>query len=850
MGLLATPDSICTYDTVVISAILPINTPPTVNYVWNIGSAQLVSGNLNGTGPIKLKYTNKGIKIVTLDVVAAPTDTFCSINRSVVVNVIGDVPHFMLSTIDTICANANDTIHISGTTNVCGISTYPASGGVLSTVGTNTPTSATANLPTPFRGFYTESKCQMLYTATELINAGLQPGVITEIGWNVINKLSTTSSQSGCGNQPYGGFSISIACVSYNTLMTIDKTTPLTQVYTTSTYNTTLGMNMFTLQTLYVWDGVSNLLVQTCFDNGVSCWTQDDRVAKTNVGVGYCTYAFSDTDPLLGCDQNYPQNATINTNSDRPDITFRVANVILPISTTFTWTSNPIGFNSNLQNPVVNPSTTTTYYVTANDGGCITKDTVKITVSKLNIKLNKDTTICLGDTVLLKVIGNNITSYSWIPNISTNSQSLVHPNTTKKYIVNVTNSLGCQSSDTATVKVNNVVINYKSNDTLVCKNKPVSLNITSTGAYFWNWNGTNSLTPNNTTYTNLNVLVKDSITIIAKDSIGCSDTTFIKVGIKPNPLPTFTVQSDICFGECDTIHYIGNGGPNTQFTWSSPGSNSNLTNPSVPVFCWTSSGTKNIYLTILDSTCSSSDTMSVNIHTPNKPIISGDSALCKGSDIVLTVSPNGSYTWSTGSTTDTIHVSKNGKYKVKLVNMWGCIDSTWRNVIFYPNPISNAGRDTTILVGNYVNLDGLNSQLASQYYWSIGSTSPTFLYNPQNDTWVTLTVTSIDGCTDIDSVLLQVLQCRLPVVPNAFSPNDDGIDDEFKIANPDDFTKIDYFEIYNRWGELVFATNDKTKGWNGKYRSVEQPVGVYVYQIMVTCNSNHYRIRGDVTILR
>ena len=89
------------------------------------------------------------------------------------------------------------------------------------------------------------------------------------------------------------------------------------------------------------------------------------------------------------------------------------------------------------------------------------------------------------------------------------------------------------------------------------------------------------------------------------------------------------------------------------------------------------------------------------------------------------------------------------------------------------------------------------------------------MYNPQNDTWVTLTVTSIDGCTDIDSVLLQVLQCRLPMVPNAFSPNDDGIDDVFKIANPDDFTKIDYFEIYNRWGELVFATNDKTRGWNG-----------------------------------
>ena len=90
----------------------------------------------------------------------------------------------------------------------------------------------------------------------------------------------------------------------------------------------------------------------------------------------------------------------------------------------------------------------------------------------------------------------------------------------------------------------------------------------------------------------------------------------------------------------------------------------------------------------------------------------------------------------------------------------------------------------------------------------------------------------------------------MPIVPNAFSPNGDGLDDFYKIINPDDFDRLQLMEIYDRWGVLVWANNDKFKGWDGKYKGIDQPIGTYVYQITVICNNSTYKIKGDVTIIR
>jgi gliding motility-associated-like protein len=90
------------------------------------------------------------------------------------------------------------------------------------------------------------------------------------------------------------------------------------------------------------------------------------------------------------------------------------------------------------------------------------------------------------------------------------------------------------------------------------------------------------------------------------------------------------------------------------------------------------------------------------------------------------------------------------------------------------------------------------------------------------------------------------------IIPNAFTPNEDGVNDNFHILNPI-FYPIFTFDIYNRWGQLVFATQDILYGWDGKVNSIDQEIGMYVW--MVTYEKSNepgkvYSLRGTVTLLR
>lgn len=88
------------------------------------------------------------------------------------------------------------------------------------------------------------------------------------------------------------------------------------------------------------------------------------------------------------------------------------------------------------------------------------------------------------------------------------------------------------------------------------------------------------------------------------------------------------------------------------------------------------------------------------------------------------------------------------------------------------------------------------------------------------------------------------------MIPNAFSPNGDGNNDIFRILNITNQTLIE-FKIFNRWGTFVFETTDPKKGWDGKYKGEEQPIGVYGYIIRIVYPEgveNTYK--GTVTLIR
>jgi gliding motility-associated-like protein len=89
------------------------------------------------------------------------------------------------------------------------------------------------------------------------------------------------------------------------------------------------------------------------------------------------------------------------------------------------------------------------------------------------------------------------------------------------------------------------------------------------------------------------------------------------------------------------------------------------------------------------------------------------------------------------------------------------------------------------------------------------------------------------------------------IIPNAFSPNGDLINDEWSIIVPPSATIN--IKIYNRWGELVFESNDPQATWDGKHRGHEQPIGVYVYVVLYATQQQPNRtdiLKGNLTLIR
>ena len=124
------------------------------------------------------------------------------------------------------------------------------------TIGTGTTQNSSTNYPCPYGNYYKGVREQMLILASELTAAGASAGTISALGFSV-------SSPAG---SPLTGFTISLGNTTVSSLSSF-ITSGLTQVYTTTSYTSTPGWNMHTFSTNFIWDGISNLLVETCFDN-------------------------------------------------------------------------------------------------------------------------------------------------------------------------------------------------------------------------------------------------------------------------------------------------------------------------------------------------------------------------------------------------------------------------------------------------------------------------------------------------------------------------------------------------------------------------------------------------------
>jgi len=251
------------------------------------------------------------------------------------------------------------------------------------------------------------------------------------------------------------------------------------------------------------------------------------------------------------------------------------------------------------------------------------------------------------------------------------------------------------------------------------------------------------------------------------------------------------------------------------------------------------------------------DSLVINVWDALPLTVSNDTMICPDDVAFLNVSGADTYSWSpTGTLSDPTgdfteaYPTEPTTYTVEGT-LASCVN-TAEVFVDIQSPSADAGSDTTIFFGETAFLDASGGV---EYSWSpsTGLSDPNSenpLATPESTITYTVTVTTAIGCVFTDEVTVIVSTDALVGVPNAFSPNEDGVNDGFTIIVRGQLASYN-LQVYNRWGETIFQSNDFTNSWNGNIEGDAQPMGAYVYVLNYTdLNGESFMQQGNFTLVR
>lgn len=291
----------------------------------------------------------------------------------------------------------------------------------------------------------------------------------------------------------------------------------------------------------------------------------------------------------------------------------------------------------------------------------------------------------------------------------------------------------------------------------------------------------------------------------------------------------------------------------TAGTWLS---STNALNPQINVPVGTV-GSYQYYLTVTDPNCSRIDTMLLTSY-PNPVAVvdtSGPTLVCSNTYVTLSVAGNYSaYNWSNGATTQTTQVSQTSNYYVVVKDVNSCTDtSNIITVTSIPAPVITVYPDTAINFGDDVVLyTDLNLSALDSFIWypnlDISCTDcPNPIATPVSDTYYGINVYA-NGCPATDSALIKIILKNNFYIPNAFTPNGDGNNDDFYILAQRGVEVLE-FQVFNRIGEKV---HEALYAWDGTYKGKPAPAGTYVYYLKLALFGEQQSIsrKGSVVLIR
>ncbi len=633
---------------------------------------------------------------------------------------------------------------------------------------------------TPYHGDKKGNRLQILYKQEDLAAIGMQSGFINSIAFNVTNLLSN-------GNLTYHEMSIKMGCTDVEVIN--DFQLGLQEVYFANEFNTADDWNVHEFFRSYKWDGVSNLLVEICYNDATvsSGNALFDQIAYTTVDYACVFRAFSSSGG--GCNLGLGPN--INNGFKRPDIQFNVCPPQPEIPPKISWMPTETLDDPNIANPIATPIETTTYTVTFDDNGCSGSAEITINVpSAADFTIRPDTSICEAQNVQLYLEGDlpPTATFEWSPIEGLNNPIIENPiatvteTTTYQVIVSLNDACNSQITQEVTITVGGLGNATISEEETICGGETADL--LAAGGTTYQWSPPETLTcsdcPNPTANPTSSTVYQVTIT---NDS-GCSAmlTTAIEVGGLENA--NVSEGGTICPGEIFALSATGG----TSYEWS-PSTDLSCKDCPNPEANPTATTTYQVLISD-DSGCSTTLETTIEVSdAPTITFISPNQSAVKGEELQLEVTGDfDSVTWS--STTGVID------FEVE-------------------NPLIIVQENITFLVE----------------------------------------VTDANGCSTTAMVSIEALDtperepCTGIVVPTAFSPNEDGINDRF-FPHPGSFDQLLQFTIYNRWGKEVFSTTTAAEGWDGILKNEVQDMGAYAYIVEAVCGEETLRKQGWVMLIR
>lgn len=630
-------------------AVINLQTSAPPVYSYTVTGPAGYNSVLNNTTAIKDSVV--GLSIGTYS--ATVFDGQCIYNTTFTVSPF--VYSYTLTPQNTSICNAGSTtltVNFGNTTpSACGLS---SSGSCTSpnqvTIGTGTQVNSNTTYPAIYSNWYKNARHQILYTASELLAAGVLPGKISSVSWNITTISGTTT---------YPNFSIKMKCTSVNDLGvgTAFDGTGLTQVFFSSNINITTGWNTYSFPVAYEWDGVSNLLIDVCSDLTAS-YTNNSSSPYTPTTFNSVRWFNSDVTPA--CNNTTSSGYTPNT-TYRPNIRFGNCGGSNPAAFTYSWTPT-IGLNpTNTYTTIANPTASTVYTVQVNPIGqtnCMQAQSSTITVtSAVAPTITPVSAMCTNaSSVSLSATPAggtwSLTPATSTVGVFTPSLATVGSNT----VTYLYGGAGCAQTATATIAIEQFVpATITGTINPICLpgstvNLSTALTTSTLGAGVWSGNGVtgNTFNPSvagvgtHTLTYNTNSVPTTSL---------CPATGTIAVQLNSVAQPTITAVNPLCTNaSAITLTVTPTGG-----TWSGTGvTPAGVFTPSLATV-----GNNTYTYSVGASTCAAVNTTTISVEQFVPSTITGSIApLCITNSAVnlstaLTTSTLGTGVWSGNGVTGT-----------------------------------------------------------------------------------------------------------------------------------------------------------------------------------------------------